>query len=143
MAVVAQRPIDDKKAKRYTFPKESGMKKLFLLLCLLVISGCSYTKPMLVAPMQLGPKEKAVAIGKGESSATYLLGFRIDGDDSLAEAVKNAKVKLTIKGTTMANVFVDRHFFCFPACWLPLYMESKTSVFGTVIAYDTEKEIEK
>lgn len=103
------------------------------------ISGCSYTKPVMLAPMQLGPKEHVKAIGRGESSAEYIFGIRIDGDDSLAEAVLNAGEKSKIPHSTMANVFVDRHLFCVPACWLPIYMESKTSVYGTMIVYDIEQ----
>jgi hypothetical protein len=109
-------------------------------LLLVFISGCTYTKPMLVAPMQLGPKEHAVAIGAGESSANYFLGILMTGDDSLAEAVKNARDKAHLTSATMANVFVDRHFFCFPSCWFPIYRESRTTVFGTVITYNPDEQ---
>lgn len=86
--------------------------------------------------MQLGPKEKPIGIVTGTSSATYLLGFRIEGEDSLNAAVKDARMQAKVPKSTMANVFVDRYIFYFPAIWLPIYMESKTTIFGTLIAYE-------
>jgi len=88
--------------------------------------------------MALGPKEHPITTVKGESTASYLLGFLMDGEDTLAGAIEDAKKKAGLKLGTMANVFVDQKQFCVPSCWFGLYREVTTTIYGTLVSYDFE-----
>ncbi len=112
------------------------MKKLYVAMTALLLTGCSYTRPGMIAPMSLGPKEKVIAVTKGEAGAEYFLGFNVGGADTYAAAIENAQLQAGVKNATMANVFSDEQIFCFPSCWFALYRSVKTTVFGTLITYD-------
>lgn len=115
------------------------MRKILALMLLASMSGCTYSKPLLVSSASLGPKEIPKAVGSGVSSTSYFLGFRnLPHGDSLELAIKDFKDKSEkkgIHGDTMVNVFVDREISYFPAWWFPIYMESRTTVHGTLIEY--------
>lgn len=115
------------------------MRKL-LLLIVFFISGCSYTKPLMVSSTNLGQKEIPKITGTGVSSATYIFGFRsIGSDDSMQAAINDFKKRSKIKGITgdtMVNVFVDNETTYLPAWWFPVYIESTTTVFGTLVEYE-------
>lgn len=114
------------------------MKKLGIVL-LFGLQGCYYTKPLMIAPMALGPKEHPHAIVSGKSEAIYLLGISTGGDNTFEAALNNARDKGNVQNSTLANVFVDRHYSCFPACWIPIVMTVETTVTGTLITYDADK----
>jgi hypothetical protein len=102
----------------------------------LMLAGCSYTKPALVAPMALGPKETPVAIVHGSAGADYFFGFNVGGEDTLAAAIEDAKLHSPFKGDTLANVFVDQSIACFPACSFPIIESVAVHVTGTLIKYE-------
>jgi len=78
---------------------------------------------------------------KGYSSASYIFLLGPIGNESLEAAIYDATKNE--KGSSLSNVFVDRRVFCVPFCFLPLYMQRDTMVYGTLVKYFDEngKEI--
>lgn len=107
-----------------------------LAVSFILLTACSYDRPLMITPQTLGPKEKPLAIAHGEASESWFLGFHAGGENSFFSAIEDAKQKAGVTNATLYNVFVDREIYCFPACWLPLYTEVTTSVFGTLVTYD-------
>lgn len=107
-----------------------------IAVALLLLSGCSYSRPVQLSQITLGPKERPIDTVAGEASASYFLGFHVDGDDTFAAAIADAKKKAGATTGTLYNVFIDRKISCFPACWLAFYTEITTSVYGTLVTYD-------
>ena len=78
--------------------------------------GCSFQRPLSYQNVALGPQERPITTVKGEASADYLLGFQMDGDDTYAAAIEDAKARVGVEVGTLYNVFVDRRIVCFPFC---------------------------
>lgn len=116
--------------------KTEAMRRVILVAGPLILAGCSYTRPMTIAPMALGPKETPIAVVNGAASATYFFGFNMGGDNTFKEALEDAKLHSPASGDTLGNVFADQHLFCFPACFFPIIETMTTSVTGTLFRYE-------
>lgn len=103
---------------------------LIYLFPIALLTSCTYHRPALIAQANIGPKEIAVGVTKGESSAFYVLFFGPFGDNSLAAAVEDAKAKAN--ADTLLNVFVDRQTFFIPL----IYTRVTTVIYGTLVSYN-------
>ena len=112
------------------------MKTFILVVSLGMLAGCSYSRPVTIAPMSLGPKEEPVAMAHGVAATTYFFGFNMGTGNTFEEALEDAKLHAGVYGDTLANVFVDEQLFCFPACFFPIIKSVTTSVTGTLIRYN-------
>ncbi len=105
----------------------------------LSITGCTYYMPVAVSSTSIGNQgEIPVKVVSGSSEAsTFLFIFGPFGDASLQAALEDARRQGD--GDTLANVFVDRILFCFPACFLPIYSSVETRITGTLVKYQDDR----
>lgn len=96
--------------------------------------GCTHYMPAAVSSVSLDSKfQVPTRVVTGRASHSSFLFFGPFGDASLLAAYDDARTKGD--GDTLVNVTVDRKLFCFPACWLQVYMEVETIVHGTLVRY--------
>ena len=105
------------------------MKRWIPMFAGVLATGCTFYRPMNVTLEPIGPKEEAVAVVKGESTAAYVLFFGPFGNDSLGAALEDARDKA--KADSMTNVFVERKVFMIPG----IYTRRTTMISGTAIRY--------
>lgn len=107
---------------------------------LISVSGCTHYMPAAVSSTSIGNHgEIPVKVVSGSSSANSFLFFGPFGDASLQAALEDARSQGD--GDTIANVFVDRILFCFPACFLPIYSSVETRITGTLVKYQDERAL--
>ena len=66
----------------------------------------------------------------------------MDGDDTYAAAIEDAKARVGVDVGTLYNVFVDRRIVCFPFCSFAIVTNVTTSIYGTLVTYDGLKNVE-
>ena len=117
-----------------------GMKK-YLVLPLLLLSGCAYYQPVGVSSTNIGSQyERPVGIAQGHATKWYFFpcyALCQVGEDSIKDAIDNALRGQP--GDALANVYVERKTVYFPHMFLPLIGKSELVVTGTVVKY-TSKE---
>lgn len=110
-------------------------------LAILMASGCTHYMPTAVSSTSIGNQgEIPVKVVTGSSSASSFLFFGPFGDASMQAALEDAR--RYGDGDTLANVFVDRVLFCFPACFIPIYTSIETRITGTLVKYKDERSLQ-
>lgn len=110
-------------------------------LALITAAGCTHYMPAAVSSTSIGNQgEIPVKVVSGSSSSSSFLFFGPFGDASLNAALEDAR--RFGDGDTLANVFVDRILFCFPACFIPIYSSIETRITGTLVKYKDERSLQ-
>lgn len=111
------------------------MKKIFILSFFLI--GCVKYMPLMVSTNSINSKyEKPTRVVTGISSAYFICGLPISGDDSLNAAVADAMSYG--RGDTLENVFIDRKIVGFPSIYFPIIGMVQTSILGTLVKYEVD-----
>lgn len=111
------------------------INRSWLFGAVLLASGCAYYRPVAVSTGVVGSEyEMPTAIGTGVSKRYYVfpLFYLIPfGNDSMERAWKLALSKTG--GDALSNVVVERRV----KYVLPLFIQTQTTVTGTVVKYTT------
>jgi hypothetical protein len=84
-----------------------------------------------------------VGVVSGKSTAFYLFGLHVGGQDTLSSALEDALETVPrLVADTMVNVFVDRRVIYIPSNYFPIFTRIDTVLSGTLIKYQDKNFLE-
>ncbi len=92
----------------------------FAVTAVLLLSGCTYNKELVISSAGRGPNDKVVGIVRGQSEKDYILfGLFQSGDDSLGAAFADAIEKSSAPAQGLIDVFAEKYctYYLPPFIW--------------------------